>query len=51
METIHKLTNLANERDYYIKKYQDNLANWSRLPEEDIALNASLEEIEVIINE
>lgn len=42
MATIHKLTNLAKERSHYMDKYQDNLINWSRLPEEDTALNGYL---------
>lgn len=49
MATIRKLTEVAKEKAKYMDQYQENLANWTRLPEEDVTLNGYLEELELII--
>jgi hypothetical protein len=51
MATIKKLTAVAMDRTKYMEQYQENLANWTRLPEEDVMLNGYLEELEYIIPE
>lgn len=51
MATIKKLTVVAMDRSRYNDIYQDNLANWTRLPEEDVILNGYLEELELIVPE
>lgn len=43
------MTEVAKNQIKYLEKYQENLANWIRLPEEDSVLNGYLEELELII--
>lgn len=49
MDTIKRLTLLTKDKEKYMEKYTENLAVWSRLPEEDPTITNYFSELEILI--
>lgn len=49
MDAINRLTSLVKDREKYMKKYEENLAMWSRLPEEDLTITNYFSELEILV--